>query len=147
MWRETGKEAKTWIGLGKRGIGLFTGMQPSRGWQAFVDRGRIPQSFRRARNCKFSRQKRCFLLSSGNRQFVVVKGLLWKQDLFRLELYKSRMSFGESPTKAGCLSLRALQKQDVFWWKLYESRMALAESSTKAGCLSLRALRKQDGFR
>ena len=35
--------------------------QGGRGWLAFVDRSRIPQSFRRARICKFLRQKRRFL--------------------------------------------------------------------------------------
>ena len=35
--------------------------QGGRGWLAFGDRSRIPQSFRRARICKFSRQKRRFL--------------------------------------------------------------------------------------
>ena len=65
------------------------GQQPSRSWQAFVDHGRIPQSFRRARNCKFSRQKHCFLQSSGNRQFGTTM-------------------------EGGYPSLRALQKQDVF---------------------------------
>ena len=87
------------------------GQQPSRSWQAFVDRGRIPPSFRKARNCNFLWQNRCFLQSSRNRQFVVVKGLLW-------ELYKSRMPFGESFRKVGCLSVKALRKQDVFRWKL-----------------------------
>ena len=117
---------------------FFTIHQPSRGWQAFVDHGKIPQSFRKARNCKFLRRKHCFLQPSGNRQFVVVKGLLWKQDVFRWELYKSRMSFGESSMKAGWLTLSAL---------LYESRITLVECSTKAGWLSLSALRKQDDFR
>ena len=50
--------------------------QGGRGWLALVECSRIPQSFRRARNCTFSRQKHRFLLSSGDRQFVVVKGLL-----------------------------------------------------------------------
>ena len=50
--------------------------QPGRSWQAVVERGRIPQSFRRVRKCKFSRQKRRFLLLNGDRQFLVVKGLL-----------------------------------------------------------------------
>ena len=46
-------------------------------WQglAFVDRSIIPQSFRRARICKFSRQKHCFLQLRENRPFVVVKRL------------------------------------------------------------------------
>ena len=61
------------------------------------------------------------------------------------------MSFIESSTKAGCLSLNALWKQDGFRWKLYENRirMSFTESSTKTGsvCLSLNALRKQDDLR
>ena len=36
-------------------------MQCARGWLAFCDRKIIPQSFRRARICKFSQQKHCFL--------------------------------------------------------------------------------------
>ena len=39
----------------------FTYMQGGRGWLTFVDRSRIPQSFLRARICKFLRQKRHFL--------------------------------------------------------------------------------------
>ena len=35
--------------------------QGGRSWQAFGERKITPQSFRRARICKFSRQKRCFL--------------------------------------------------------------------------------------
>ena len=138
-------------------IGIVT-WQGGRSWQAVVERGRIPQSFRRARKCKFSRQKRRFLLSSGDRQFVVVKGLLWKQvlltlralqkqDVFRQEFYDSRMSFGECSMKAGWLLLRVLRKQDDLRWKLYESRISFVESSAKAGWLSLSALRKQDDFR
>ena len=75
-------------------------------------------------------------------------GLLWKEDILRWELYKSRMSFGKSSRKAGCLSLRAQGKQDVFHWELYESRIAFIKSSTKAGSgwLLLRALWKQDSF-
>ena len=49
--------------------------QGGRGWLAFVHRSRITQSFRRARICKFLRQKRCFLRLRENWQFVVVKGL------------------------------------------------------------------------
>ena len=56
------------------------------------------------------------------------------------------MTFIESSTKAGWLSLSAPQKQDDFHWVLYESRMIYVESSTKAGWFSLRALRKQDDF-
>ena len=36
-------------------------MQGGRGWRAFGERKIIPQSFRRARICKFSRQKTSFL--------------------------------------------------------------------------------------
>ena len=53
--------------------------QGGRGWLAFVDRNRIPQSFRRARICKFSRQKRRFLQLRENRPFVVVKRLTHTQ--------------------------------------------------------------------
>ena len=56
------------------------------------------------------------------------------------------MAFVESSTKAGWLSLKALQNQDGFRWKLYESRMVFVERSTKAGWLSLKAQWKQDGF-
>ena len=34
-------------------------------WLAFVERSRIPQRFRRARICKFSRQKHCFFYDWG----------------------------------------------------------------------------------
>ena len=54
-------------------------MQGGRGWLAFVDRNRIPQSFQRTRICKFSRQKRCFLQLWENRPFVVVKRLTHTQ--------------------------------------------------------------------
>merc|ERR1712192_60026 len=54
---------------------LLYGMQGGRGWLAFGDRSRIPQSFRRARICKLSRQKRRFLQLRENRPFVVVKRL------------------------------------------------------------------------
>ena len=49
--------------------------QGGRGWLAFGDRIRNPQSFRRARICKFSRQKHRFLQLPENRPFVVVKRL------------------------------------------------------------------------
>ena len=55
--------------------------QGGRGWLAFGDRSRIPQSFRRARICKFSRQKRYFLQLRENRPFVVVKRLTHTQVL------------------------------------------------------------------
>ena len=51
------------------------GLQGGRGWLAFVHRSRIPQSFRRARICKFSRQKHRFFFKRENRPFVVVKRL------------------------------------------------------------------------
>ena len=57
----------------------FIQCQGGRGWLAFVDRNRIPQSFRRARICKFSRQKRRFLQLRENRPFVVVKRLTHTQ--------------------------------------------------------------------
>ena len=50
-------------------------VQGGRGWLAFGDRSRIPQSFRRARICKFLRQKHRFLQLRENRPFVVVKRL------------------------------------------------------------------------
>ena len=42
-------------------VNPFTVWQGGRGWRAFSERKIIPQSFRRARICKFSRQKRRFL--------------------------------------------------------------------------------------
>ena len=51
----------------------FSPYQGGRGWLAFGDRSRIPEGFRRARICKFSRQKRLFLQLRDNRPFVVVK--------------------------------------------------------------------------
>ena len=60
----------------KINFNLTKGLQQGgRGWLAFGDRSRIPQSFRRARICKFSRQKRRFLQLRENRPFVVVKRL------------------------------------------------------------------------
>ena len=53
--------------------------QGGRGWLAFGDRSRIPQSFRRARIFKFSRQKRRFLQLRENRPFVFVKRLTHTQ--------------------------------------------------------------------
>ena len=53
--------------------------QGGRGWLAFADRTRIPQSFRRARICKFSRQTHRFLQLRENRPFVVVKRLTHTQ--------------------------------------------------------------------
>ena len=61
------------------GNGDTSPSQGSRGWLAFGDRSRIPQSFRRARICKFSRQKRRFLQLRENRPFVVVKRLTHTQ--------------------------------------------------------------------
>ena len=90
-----------------------------------------------------------------------------KQDDFRWKLHKSMMTFVDSCTKAGWLSLKALRKQGDFPWKLYKNRMTFVESfqkqdyfrwklhesrmtfkltfikgSTKAGWLSLKAPRK-----
>ena len=53
----------------------FSHIQGGRGWLAFVDRSRIPLSFRRAHICSFLRQKNCFLRFTENRKFVVVKEL------------------------------------------------------------------------
>ena len=54
--------------------------QGGRSWLAFGDRCRIPQSFRRARICKFSGQKfRFFLQLVESRPFVVVKRLTHTQ--------------------------------------------------------------------
>ena len=71
---------------------------------------------------------------------IVRKQVLQKQSL--PELNKSRITFVESSTKAGWLSLKALRKQDGFRWKLYESKIAFIESSSNAGWLSLKALWK-----
>ena len=49
--------------------------QCGRCWLAVGERNKIPLSFRRARICKFSRQKHCFLRLTKNRQFVDVKEL------------------------------------------------------------------------
>ena len=80
-------------------------------WLAFGERKIIPQSFRRALICKFSRPKYRFLQL----------------------LYKSKMAFVESSTKTGWLLLKALRKQDGFRWKLYESKMAFVESWKQDG--------------
>ena len=53
--------------------------QGGRGWLAFGDRSRIPQSFRIARICKSSGQKRPFLQLRENRLFVGVKRLTHTQ--------------------------------------------------------------------
>ena len=74
---------------------------------------------------------------------------LRNQNDFCSKLCDSRITFVESSSKAGWLSLKAFQKQDqyVFCWELHKNRMAFVESSTKAELLLLKALRKQDGFR
>ena len=60
----------------KRSLGQdITWKQGGMSWLAFGYRSRIPQSFCRARICKFSRQKRHFLQLRENRPFVVVKRL------------------------------------------------------------------------
>ena len=60
--------------------------QPGRSWQAFVDRGRILQSFRRARKCKFSRQKHRFFYNRAETDN------LWLSK----DYYESRIAFVES---------------------------------------------------
>ena len=76
-------------------------VQGGRGWLAFSHRKKIPQSFRRTTKMLF------FIRSRGNRQFVFVKGLSHTQTH---SLYKSRMTFVKSSTKAGWLSLRNSEK-------------------------------------
>ena len=86
----------------------FKRLQGGRGWLAFGDRSRIPQSFWRARICKFSQQKRCFLQLQENRPFVVVKRLTHTQARKALrKLSESRLH--ESSLKA----LRKLSKSSL----------------------------------
>ena len=119
------------------------------GWLS-GDCSRIPQSFRRARVCKFSRQKRCFLQLRENRPFVVVKRLTHtqarslKHPFWCLDMYFGYVLVVRKLSKSGLSksSTKALWKlsesSPKALWKLYESR--LYESSLKA--LRKQALRK-----
>ena len=51
-------------------------LQAGRSWRPFGERKIIPQSFRRARVYKFSRQKRCFLQNCNFAWILVVFGLI-----------------------------------------------------------------------
>ena len=101
----------------------LTNCQGGRGWLAFGDRSRIPQSFRRARICKFSRQKHRFLIAEkqaicGCQKTCTHTGTFPQTPflMFRYVLWLC----------TGCT--KALQKWAL--QKLYESR--LYESSLKA---------------
>ena len=119
--------------------------QGGRGWLAFGDRSRIPQSFRRARICKFSRQKHCFLQLRENRPFVVVKRLTHtqarslKHPFWCLDMYFGYVLVVRKLSKSSTKALWKLSESSPkALWKLYESR--LYESSLKA--LRKQALRK-----
>ena len=112
----------------------ITTIQGGRGWLAFVERSRIPQTFRRTRICELLRHKCRFLLLRESKQAVVIKGLKHTKTSFLkhpfrcLDMYFFLQSFNftkalwklyESSLKAG--SPDALPKQDDFRKKLYES--------------------------
>ena len=98
--------------------------QGGRSWRAFGERKINPQSFRRARICKFSRQKHCFFTIAGKQaicgcQKTYTHTGTFPQTPFLMFRYVLWLCSGRT---------KALQKWAL--QKLYESR--LYKSSLKA---------------
>ena len=140
-------------------------MQGSRSWLAFGERNKIPFRFRRARICKFLRQKHRFFTIEGKQAICGCPKALWKLftagsskvlwNILESRLFESFLKIlrkqalrklYESSLKAG--SPKAL-------WTFSESRLSkrslkalrkLSKSFLKAGWLLLKALQKQADF-
>ena len=122
------------------------------GWQKLADfcaPPKIQQTFRRARGCKFSRQKCCickFLqrlsLTHSFWTFFCKTNLYWLREL--REHGSSVCRNRQEQLFVARISMRSLQKRESFRWDLYNSKKTLVEISTKGRSLSSRSLRKHE---